>query len=77
MFAWGEAEEEGGVFLLDFVSGRNEVYRCAEQRLEVCWVGQGNAGHHVDDFLSQACARLAPIYMGRVHMGCVHGKDIP
>ena len=77
MFAWGEAEEEGRVLLLDFFLGRDELYRCAKQGLEVCWVGKGTAGHHVDEFLSQACTRLAPIYMGRVHWGCPHGKDSP
>ncbi len=77
MLAWGEAEEEGRVFILDFLFGRDELYRCAEQRFEVFWVGKGTAGHHVYKFLSQAGARLAPIDTGRVDWGFAHGEDIP
>ncbi len=66
MFAWGDSEVEGRVFLLDFFFGRDEMYRCTEQRFEVFWVGEGTAGHHVDELLSQAGARLTPIDMGRV-----------
>ncbi len=40
-------------------------------------MGKGNAGHHVNEFLSHTGARLAPIDMGRVDWGYAHGKDSP
>ena len=69
-------------FVLCVLWGRDDLYRCLDQRFYVLRVREWAACHHVDDFLACGLSWLPAVYMRGMDRGGVHdihgpGKRVP
>ena len=65
-FIRGQTKLNFRIFLIDFLRWGDYMDSYSNEGLQVHWVEEGDAFHHVDFVLSQAVNGVAPIYVCRV-----------